>query len=227
MNTRGHPGGPVRLVLVDDQPLIRAGLRLFLSPDEGFEVVAEADHGGEAVELVARLDCDVVVMDVRMPVVDGIEATRRIVAAGGPPVLVLTTFGENETLVDALDAGASGFSLKSSSPESLIEAVKATARGGAWIDPDLLPELLDQYRRVVIPRERAGQVIEELTPREHDVLVLIASAASNAEIAEQLFVGESTVKSHISSIFLKLGVRDRAAAIVYAFDRGIVAPKAR
>ncbi|MFN3215152.1 MAG: response regulator [Acidimicrobiales bacterium] len=225
MSSIPRPAQPVRLVLVDDQPLIRAGLHLFLAPHEGFEVVGEADHGGEALDLLARVDCDVVVMDVRMPVMDGIEATRRIVAADGPPVLVLTTFGENETLVDALDAGAAGFSLKSAPPESLIDAVRATAGGGAWIDPVLLPDLLEQYRRVAIPRRRGGQAVEELTPREHDVLVLIASAASNAEIADQLFVGESTVKSHISSIFMKLGVRDRAAAIVYAFDRGIVSPK--
>lgn len=225
MTTTSSSDHRVRLLLVDDQPLIRAGLRLFLAPHEGFEVVAEADHGGQAIELLATTPCDVIVMDVRMPVVDGIEATRRIVAASGPPVLVLTTFGENEILVDALDAGASGFALKSSSPESLIDAVRATARGGSWIDPLLLPELLEQYRRVVIPRQRGAQVVEELTPRELDVLVLIASAASNAEIAEQLYVGESTVKSHISSIFMKLGVRDRAAAIVYAFDRGIVSPK--
>lgn len=218
---------PVRLLLVDDQSLIRAGLRLFLAPHVGFDVVGEADHGAEAIELLISLDCDVVVMDVRMPVMDGIEATRRIVAAGGPPVLVLTTFGENEILVDALDAGASGFALKSSPPESLIEAVRATARGGSWIDPMLLPELLDQYRRVVVPRQRSGPVVEELTARELEVLVLIAGAASNTEIAEQLYVGESTVKTHISSIFMKLGVRDRAAAIVYAFDRGIVAPKPR
>lgn len=215
----------VRLVLVDDQPLIRAGLRLFLAPHEGFDVVGEADHGGEAIALLGTVTCDVVVMDVRMPIVDGIEATRRIVEAGGPPVLVLTTFGENEILVDALDAGASGFALKSSSPESLIDAVRATARGGSWIDPLLLPELLEQYRRVVIPRQRTQSLIEELTPREHEVLVLIASAASNAEIADRLYVGESTVKTHIGSIFMKLGVRDRAAAIVYAFDRGIVSPK--
>lgn len=217
--------GPLRLLLVDDQQLIRAGLRLFLAPESGFDVVAEADDGAEAVALLATIEVDVVVMDVRMPVLDGIEATRRIVAAGGPPVLVLTTFGENEILVDALDAGANGFALKSAPPESLIDAVRATARGGAWIDAQLLPDLLDQYRRVVIPRQRADHVVEELTPRELDVLVLIASAASNAEIADQLCVGESTVKSHISSIFMKLGVRDRAAAIVYAFDRGLVTPK--
>jgi len=164
-------------------------------------------------------------MDIRMPVLDGIAATRHVVAAGGPPVLVLTTFGENEILWEALEAGASGFSLKSASPESLISAVRATARGGSWIDPVLLPDLLAQYRRVVIPQQRAERLVEELTPREHDVLVLIASAASNGEIAEQLCVGESTVKSHISSIFMKLGVRDRAAAIVYSFDRGIVSPR--
>ena len=225
MSSLTPPVPPVRLVLVDDQPLIRAGLRLFLAPHMGFEVVGEADHGGEAIDVLATVECDVVVMDVRMPVVDGIEATRRIVAAGGPPVLVLTTFGENEILVEALDAGASGFSLKSSSPESLIDAVRATARGGSWIDPLVLPDLLEQYRRVVIPRQRTSQLADELTPRELDVLVLIASAASNAEIAERLYVGESTVKSHISSIFMKLGVRDRAAAIVYAFDRGIVTPR--
>lgn len=225
MTSTPQPHPPLRLLLVDDQPLIRAGLRLFLGPHQGFEVVGEADHGGEAIDLLAAVGCDVVIMDVRMPVLDGIEATRRIVAAGGPPVLVLTTFGENEILVDALDAGASGFALKSSSPESMIDAVRVTARGGAWIDPALLPDLLEQYRRVVIPRRRVEQVVEELTPREHEVLVLVARAATNAEIAAQLFVGESTVKSHISSIFMKLGVRDRAAAIVYAFDRGIVMPK--
>lgn len=215
----------VRLVLVDDQPLIRAGLRLFLAPQSGFEVVGEADHGREALDLLAGVECDVMVMDVRMPVMDGIEATRRIVATGGPPVLVLTTFGENEILVDALDAGATGFALKSSPPESLIEAVRATARGGAWIDALVLPGMLEQYRRVVIPRQKPVAMPDELTPRELDVLVLIASALSNAEIAERLYVGESTVKTHISSIFMKLGVRDRAAAIVYAFDRGIVSPK--
>lgn len=225
MTAAGPATPPVRLVLVDDQPLIRAGLGLFLAPHVGFEVVGEADDGAEAIALVASVPCDVVVMDVRMPVMDGIEATRRIVGADGPPVLVLTTFGENETLVDALDAGASGFALKSSPPESLIDAVRATARGGAWIDPFLLPELIEQYRRVVIPRQRTVPVPDELTPRELDVLRLIAGAASNAEIAEQLYVGESTVKTHISSIFMKLGVRDRAAAIVYAFDRGIVSPK--
>lgn len=216
---------PIRVLLVDDQQLIRAGLRLFLAPHEGFDVVGEADHGGEALEILTSTSVDVVVMDVRMPVVDGIEATRRVVAAGGPPVLVLTTFGENEILVEALEAGAAGFALKSSPPESLIAAVRATAHGGAWIDPQLLPDLLEQYRRVVVPRRREIAGTEELTPRELEVLVLIASAASNAEIAEQLFVGESTVKSHISSIFMKLGVRDRAAAIVYAFDRGLVSPK--
>jgi len=220
-----RPESPIRLLLVDDQALIRAGLRLFLAPHEGFDVVAEADDGREAIDLLATIECDVVVMDIRMPVLDGIAATRHVVATGGPPVLVLTTFGENEILWEALDAGASGFSLKSASPESLIAAVRATARGGSWIDPVLLPDLLDQYRRVVIPQQRAERLVEELTPREHDVLVLIASAASNGEIAEQLCVGESTVKSHISSIFMKLGVRDRAAAIVYAFDRGIVSPR--
>ena len=187
--------------------------------------VSLASDGAEALAGISAIAPDVVVMDVRMPVVDGIEATRRIVADGGPPVVILTTFGENEILVDALDAGAAAFALKSSSPESLIDAVRATANGGSWIDPQLLPDLLEQYRRVVIPRRRNAPVVEELTPRELEVLRLIAGAASNAEIAEQLFVGESTVKTHISSIFMKLGVRDRAAAIVYAFDRGIVAPK--
>jgi DNA-binding NarL/FixJ family response regulator len=172
---------PVRVVLVDDQPLIRGGLRLFLAPHAGFEIVGEADHGGEALDLLATVPCDVVVMDVRMPVVDGIEATRRIVADGGPPVLILTTFGENEILVDALDAGAAAFALKSSSPESLIEAVRATANGGSWIDPQLLPDLLEQYRRVVIPRRRQAPAVEELTPRELDVLRLLAGAASNTE----------------------------------------------
>ena len=170
---------------------------------------------------------DLVLMDVRMPVLDGIAATARLRAADGPPVLVLTTFGEDEVLWGAIAAGANGFVLKDSSAEDLLAAARAVAGGGAWFDPAVAPRLLGHYRRLVAPAARAGARLKELTEREHEVLRLMARGATNAEIAGTLFVAEATVKTHVGAIFAKLDVRDRAAAIVFAYDHGVVTPGPR
>jgi DNA-binding NarL/FixJ family response regulator len=215
----------IRAAIVDDQAIVRAGLARILSPADGFEVVAEYADGRQAVEELPALRPDVVLMDVRMPGLDGIAATERLRGLDNPlEVLVLTTFGEDEVLWGAIEAGASGFVLKDSSAEDLIAAVRAVAAGGAWFDPGVAPRLLDRYRRVVAPAARDAARLDALTDREHEVLGLMARGASNAEIAHALFVAEATVKTHVGSIFGKLGVRDRAAAIVYAYDHGVVTP---
>ena len=215
----------IRVALVDDQAIVRAGLARILSPPDGFEVVAECVSGREAIERLPALRPDVILMDVRMPDLDGITATARLrSSAAGSPVLVLTTFGEDEVLWGAIEAGAAGFVLKDSSAEDLIAAVRAVAGGGAWFDPGVAPRVLERYRRVVAPATRDAARLELLTEREHDVLRLMARGATNAEIAASLYVAEATVKSHVGSIFTKLDVRDRAAAIVFAYDHGVVAP---
>lgn len=217
----------IRVALVDDQVIVRAGLARILSPADGFEVIAECADGLAAVEELPALRPDVVLMDIRMPVLDGIVATTRLRAMEDPlDVLVLTTFGEDEVLWGAIEAGAAGFVLKDCSAEDLIAAVRAVAGGGAWFDQGVAPRLLDHYRRLVAPAAREGARLELLTDREHDVLRLIARGATNAEIAAELFVAEATVKTHVGSIFTKLGVRDRAAAIVFAYDHGLVTPGA-
>jgi DNA-binding NarL/FixJ family response regulator len=213
----------IRVALVDDQAIVRAGVARILSPQDGFDVVAECGDGREAVERLPALAPDVVLMDVRMPRLDGIEATRQL---GGLTVLVLTTFGEDDVLWGALDAGAAGFVLKDSSAEDLIAATRAVAGGGAWFDAAVAPRVLQQYRRVVAPAARERARIDELTAREHDVLALMARGATNAEIGAALHVAEATVKTHVGSIFGKLGVRDRPAAIVFAYDHGVVTPGA-
>ena len=214
----------IRVGLVDDQAIVRAGVARILSPEDGFEVVAECGDGVEAVERLPGLSLDVVLMDIRMPRMDGIEATRSL--GGAVPVLVLTTFGEDEVLWGALEAGAAGFVLKDSSAEDLIAAARAVAGGGAWFDQAVAPRVLAQYRRLVAPAAREVARIDDLTDREHDVLRLMARGATNAEIAGELFVAEATVKTHVGSIFMKLGVRDRPAAIVFAYDHGVVTPGA-
>ena len=215
----------IRVALVDDQAIVRAGLARILSPPDGFEVVAECISGREAIERLPALRPNVILMDVRMPDLDGITATARLrSSAAGSPVLVLTTFGEDEVLWGAIEAGAAGFVLKDSSAEDLIAAVRAVAGGGAWFDPGVAPRVLERYRRVVAPATRDAARLELLTDREHDVLRLMARGATNAEIATSLFVAEATVKTHVGSIFTKLDVRDRAAAIVFAYDHGVVAP---
>jgi DNA-binding NarL/FixJ family response regulator len=215
----------IRAALVDDQAIVRAGLARILSPADGFEVVAECADGRQAVEMLPALHPDVVLMDVRMPGLDGIAATSQLRSLDEPiDVLVLTTFGEDEVLWGAIEAGAAGFVLKDSSAEELIAAVRAVAGGGAWFDPGVAPRLLDRYRRVVAPAARDATKLDELTDREHEVLRLMARGATNAEIADVLHIAEATVKTHVGSIFGKLGVRDRAAAIVFAYDHGVVTP---
>jgi DNA-binding NarL/FixJ family response regulator len=215
----------IRAAIVDDQAIVRAGLARILSPADGFEVVAECADGRQAVAELPALSPDVVLMDVRMPGLDGIAATRQLRGLDDPlSVLVLTTFGEDEVLWGAIEAGASGFVLKDSSAEDVIAAVRAVAGGGAWFDPGVAPRVLGRYRQVVAPAARDAARLEELTEREHEVLRLMARGATNAEIAAALFVAEATVKTHVGSIFGKLGVRDRAAAIVFAYDHGVVTP---
>jgi DNA-binding NarL/FixJ family response regulator len=215
----------IRVAIVDDQAIVRAGLARILSPADGFEVVAECADGRQAVEELPVLRPDVVLMDVRMPALDGIAATARLRRLDDPlDVLVLTTFGEDEVLWGVIEAGAAGFVLKDSTAEDLIAAVRAVAGGAAWFDPAVAPRLLERYRRVVAPATRDAARLDLLTDREHDVLRLMSRGATNAEIAATLFVAEATVKTHVGSIFGKLGVRDRAAAIVFAYDHGVVRP---
>jgi DNA-binding NarL/FixJ family response regulator len=216
----------IRVVLVDDQTIVRTGLARILAPDDGFEVVAECGDGEDAVTTVSKITADVVLMDIRMPRLDGIEATRRLRALDdAPPVLILTTFDEDELLWGAIEAGAAGFVLKDTTAGELIAGVRAVAGGGAWFDPAVAPRLLAGYRSLVVPARRTAQRLDELTDREHEVLRLLSRGASNAEIAGSLNVGEATVKTHVGNIFAKLGVRDRAAAIVYAFDHGVAQPR--
>jgi len=215
----------IRVALVDDQAIVRTGLARILSPDDGFEVVAECADGREAVEELPAVRPDVVLMDIRMPRLDGIAATEQLRAVPDPiPVLVLTTFGEDEVLWGAIESGAAGFVLKDSSAEELIAAVRAVAGGRAWFDPGVASRVLDRYRRVVAPATRDAARLDLLTEREHDVLRLMARGATNAEIAATLYLAEATVKTHVGSIFAKLGVRDRPAAIVFAYDHGVVTP---
>jgi DNA-binding NarL/FixJ family response regulator len=217
----------IRIALVDDQVIVRAGLARILSPDEGFEVVGECADGRQAAELLPGLRPDVVLMDMRLPGLESIEATQRLRAAEDPPaVLALTTFAEEEVLWRAIEAGAAGFVLKDSSAQALIAAVRALARGGAWFDPAVAPRLLEQCRRIVAPVARDAVRLELLTEREQEVLRLMARGGTNAEIAAGLYVAEATVKTHVGRIFAKLGVRDRPGAIVFAFDQGLVMPGA-
>ena len=211
----------ITVVLVDDQPLVRAGLQRILASDGAFSVVAECRDGTEALAAIAGAAIDVVVMDVRMRGMDGIEATRRIRDLDGPPVLILTTFDDDEVLWSAIEAGAAGFVLKEASAEDLIAATRAVAGGGSWLDPAVTGRVLEVTRRAALPRKRQADRVTELTGRELEVLRAMASGASNAEIAVGLFVSEATVKTHVGSIFAKLGVRDRAGAIVFAYQHGI------
>jgi len=218
-----NQGEVIRLLLVDDQELVRAGLTHVLTPDDGFEIVAVASDGAEALVRLEEHEVDVVLMDVRMRGMDGVEATRRIAREeGAPPVLILTTFDEDEVLVGALEAGAAGFALKEATADDLIRAVQAVAEGGAWLDPEVTPRVLEVYRSQASSRRAADASIEELTERENEVLRLMATGATNREIADALFVSMATIKTHVGSIFSKLCARDRAAAIVYAHQHGLV-----
>nr|WP_228512000.1 response regulator transcription factor [Clavibacter sp. VKM Ac-2872] len=223
-------------MLVDDQALVRAGFRVILESEDGIEVVGEAADGEEGVRLAAALAPDVICMDVQMPRVDGLEATRRIVAdpAIRAGVLMLTTFDREDYLFTALDAGASGFVLKSASPESLVEAVHVIARGDALLSPDVTRRVIERFGRgsgdsaspAPTPAIPTDPRVRTLTDRELEVLRLLAEGLANAEIAERLYLGEATVKTHVSRLLLKLGVRDRVQAVVFAYERGIVVPGA-
>ena len=214
----------IAVLLVDDQDLVRSGLRRILRRKDGFTILAECSDGDEVPDAVAAHRPDVVVMDLRMKRVDGIEATARLSACGGPPVLALTTFNDDELLSGALRAGAAGFVLKDSSAEELIRAVRAVARGDSYLDSAVTARVLTTYRKAAVPPP-SNKAVVDVTARELDVLTLIAKGCSNAEIADALGISSVTVKSHIGRIFVKLNLRDRAAAIVYAYDNGIVAPR--
>lgn len=212
----------LRVVLADDQDLVRAGFRVILGTEPGIDVVGEAGDGVEAVDLVTRLRPDVVLMDVQMPRMDGLEATRRILAAGnGVRVVILTTFDREDYLFEALQAGASGFLLKNASPEDLVESVRVVARGDALLSPEVTRRVIARFSGGAA-RERTRP--PELTDREFEVLVELAKGASNAEIAAVLYLGETTVKTHVSRVLAKLGLRDRTHAVVFAYERGIVTP---
>jgi len=211
----------IKVLLVDDQPLVREGLGRILRPQDGFDIVGEASDGAEALELAGTTQPDVVLMDIRMRGMDGVAATRELRHRSGPPVLVLTTFDDDEVLAGALAAGAAGFILKESSADDIVRATHAVAGGAAWLDPAVAPRVLLAYR-TAHPAAGTASRAEELSEREVEVLRLMARGRNNREIAEQLFISEATVKTHITHIFTKLDLRDRAAAIVYAFDRGVV-----
>ena len=211
-----------RVLIVDDQPLMRAGFKSVLEASGQVDVVGEAATGGEAIEQARRLDPDVVLMDVRMPDMDGIEATRRMPQQ---KVLILTTFGLDEYIIEALRAGASGFLLKDAPVDDLLGAVRAVAAGDAQLSPAVTKRLLDQVaRRLPAAVDRDNALLEELTARELEVLRLLAVGMSNAEIGEALVVSEATVKTHVSSVLGKLGLRDRVQAVIYAYENGLVAP---
>jgi DNA-binding NarL/FixJ family response regulator len=215
----------IRVLIVDDQELVRAGLRGILRERYGFDIVRECADGSGVAAAVVSLQPDVVLMDVRMPVVDGVAATKAIGRiADPPPVLVLTTFDDDEILAAALRAGASGFLLKGVPADDLQRAVRTVAEGGAWLDPAVTGRVLTAYRaapNVSSPAES----LDVLTAREREVLALIGQGMSNAEIAAYLVLGEGTVKSHVNHVFTKLDLRDRAAAVVLAFDSGLVSPR--
>ena len=217
----------IRVLLADDQALVRGGFRMILEARPDLEVVGEAGDGAEAVALTTRLRPDVVLMDVRMPGTDGLEATRRIVASGSPArVIVLTTYDVDDSVFAALRAGASGFMLKDVRPAELADAVRVVARGDALLAPSVTRRLLDRVAGTLPGPDAAPPPdLRELTGREVEVLRLVALALSNAEIAERLVLTEATVKTHVSSVLRKLGLRDRVQAVVLAYDVGLVRPR--
>ena len=215
----------IRVLIVDDQELVRTGFRLFLETQPGLAVVGEAGDGEEAIERVRELRPDVVLMDIRMPTMDGVEATAKLTRGAiepAPRVLVLTTFDLDEYVFGALRAGAAGFLLKDAPRERLIEAIRVVHSGEALLSPSITRRLIEDFAARSDPIEPAAAVLAELTPREREVLVLVAHGLSNAEIAARLVVTEATVKSHVGAVLLKLGLRDRVQAVVFAYEHGIV-----
>jgi DNA-binding NarL/FixJ family response regulator len=214
------------VLLVDDEAMVRVGLRMVLSAEPDIEVVGEAADGEEAERAALATEPDVVLMDVRMPRVDGIEGARRVMAARPEArVVVLTTFGEDEYVAAALRAGVSGFLLKVSPPEQLVSAVRTVAAGGGLLDPSVTLRVIETFARAEpVGRTERSTTLDTLTERERDVLGLIARGMSNAEIAADLYLGEATVKTHVSNVLLKLGLRDRVQAVVAAYELGLVQP---
>ncbi|GAA2721218.1 response regulator transcription factor [Actinocorallia aurantiaca] len=215
----------IRVLIVDDQGMVRTGFRVFLNVQPDIEVVGEAADGAAGVEMAARLLPDVVLMDIRMPVMDGLAATRALLAEPDPPkVLMLTTFDLDDYVYEALRAGASGFLLKDASAAELAEAVRIIAAGDALLSPSVTRRLISEFSRLGGPRAPSAKRIDDLTERETEVLALIAQGLSNVEVAARLVVAEQTVKTHFGRILQKLGLRDRAQAIVYAYETGLVRP---
>ncbi len=217
---------PIRVLLADDDDIVRAGLRLILESDDDFVVVGEATNGRDAVTLAAEVGPDVVLVDIRMPEMDGIEATKAIVATkpNPPRVVILTTFDVKDYVHEALRAGASGFLLKRTRPDELKAAIQVVHEGDALLSPSVTRMLLDEFGKAAPRGDHLVRPLEVLTKREVEVLSQIGSGQSNAEIAETLFVSENTVKTHVKHILTKLDLRDRVAAVVYAYDAGLVSP---
>ena len=213
-----------RVVIADDQAVVRTGLRRIVESDADLEVVGEAVDGLAAVDAVVRLSPDLVLMDIRMPRLDGLAATRRIMSehADAPRVLILTTFGLDEYVYEALRAGASGFLLKDALPEDILEGVRAVARGDALLDPGVTPAVIARFATVPTPREDLKSKLDELTPREKEVMLLLARGLSNAEIASDLVVSQGTVKTHVARVLMKLGLRDRVQAVIFGYESGLV-----
>ncbi|GAA3804094.1 MULTISPECIES: response regulator transcription factor [Amycolatopsis] len=213
----------IRVVVVDDQELMRVGFRMVLGAQDDIDLVGEAGNGADAVSLAGSLRPDVVLMDVRMPVMDGVEATKRIVEAGTSRVLVMTTFDLDEYVYAALQNGASGFLLKDTPPDHLVSALRSVASGDAVVSPSVTRRLLDRFMSGGGPLRDEAE-LNVLTEREREVLVLIAKGLSNVEIAEKLFLSEATVKTHVGRILAKLGLRDRVQAVVLAYETGLIRP---
>jgi len=210
----------IRVLVVDDQSMVRAGFRMLLADEADIEVVAEASNGKEAVEKAARFDPTVVLMDIRMPELDGLEATRRILAADpAARILVLTTFDLDEYVYEALRAGASGFVLKDDPPEQLIAAVRTVASGDALLSPAVTKRVIGAFTRM--PRPAPPRELDDLSAREREVFRLVARGLSNAQIGKELFIGETTVKTHVTHILSKLGLHDRVQAVVLAYQTGV------
>jgi DNA-binding NarL/FixJ family response regulator len=214
----------IRVLIADDQSLVRAGFRLVLENEEDIEVVGEASNGEEAIHSAGRLKPDVVLMDIRMPQLDGIAATREITARDQARVLVLTTYDLDEYVYDALQAGASGFLLKDTPPAQLADGIRAVASGEALLAPTVTRRLIEEFARIGSTRRNAPPEMDELTPRETEVLRLLARGLSNAEIAAELVLGDTTVKTHVTHVLTKLGLRDRVQAVVLAYESGLVTP---